>query len=60
MLREENEELKAEHQSLRAVLLKKGCPTCGGPVVPREKTPEIQHLILENARLKDEVRSCFA
>uniref|UniRef100_A0ACD5W8J0 Uncharacterized protein n=1 Tax=Avena sativa TaxID=4498 RepID=A0ACD5W8J0_AVESA len=54
-LREENEALKAEQQAIKAALLKKSCPTCRGPMVPREKSSETQRLLMENARLKDEL-----
>ncbi|KAM0908345.1 hypothetical protein ACQ4PT_015532 [Festuca glaucescens] len=55
MLRQQNESLKANHQALKAALLNKTCPTCGGLMLPREKTLEMENLLLENARLKDEL-----
>ncbi|KAM0908344.1 hypothetical protein ACQ4PT_015531 [Festuca glaucescens] len=55
MLREENEALQAEHEAVNAALLKKICPTCGGPMVPRKVSPEIQRLLLENTKLQQEI-----
>jgi homeobox-leucine zipper protein len=55
MLREENEALQAEHEAINAALLKKICPTCGGPMVPRKVSPEIQRLLQENVKLQEEM-----
>jgi hypothetical protein len=55
MLRQQNESLKANHQALEAALLNKTCPSCGGLILPREKTLQTENLLLENARLKDEL-----
>ena len=55
MLRGENEALKAEHHVIKAALLNKACPTCGGPMVPREVSVEKQRLFLENVSLREQV-----
>lgn len=58
--RGENEMLRAESLAIREALLKKTCPTCGGPTVSAEETPEQRRLRMENARLKDEITRAYA
>jgi homeobox-leucine zipper protein len=56
MLREENEALTVEQQAIKEAVLKKTCAKCGGPVVPHDENPEKMHLLLDNVRLKEELR----
>lgn len=59
ILRAENDNLKNENYRLQAALRNIMCPTCGGPAMLGEMGYDEQQLRLENARLKEEVRSFF-
>lgn len=50
--------MKNENFRLQAAIRNVVCPNCGGPAVLGEMSFDEQHLRIENARLKDEVRAC--
>ncbi|EPS70568.1 hypothetical protein M569_04189, partial [Genlisea aurea] len=55
ILKQENEKLCHENIVLRDAVRSPMCDTCGGPAVLQEVPPEQLHLLIENARLKDEL-----
>lgn len=57
ILRSENDNLKNENYRLQAVLRSLVCPGCGGSSILGEVEYDEQQLRLENARLKEEVRT---
>lgn len=54
-LRAENEKLRAENMQYKEALNNATCPHCGGPAAIGEMSFDEQHLIIENARLKEEI-----
>jgi hypothetical protein len=59
ILRTENEALKTDNFRLQAAIRNVVCPSCGQAAVIGDMSYEEQNLRIENARLKDEVRSCL-
>ncbi|KAL0815559.1 hypothetical protein Bca101_072003 [Brassica carinata] len=55
-LREENTRLRADNHHFREGLAKASCPNCGGPTAVGEMSFEEHHLLLENAKLTEEIR----
>ncbi|KAK4269634.1 hypothetical protein QN277_022765 [Acacia crassicarpa] len=55
LLRQSNDELRAENMSIREAMRNPICSNCGGPAIIGEISVEEQHLRIENARLKDEL-----
>ncbi|GMJ13561.1 ANTHOCYANINLESS 2, ARABIDOPSIS THALIANA HOMEODOMAIN PROTEIN [Hibiscus trionum] len=55
ILKQENDQLRAENVFLKQALGSHMCNNCGGPVMPGEMSFELHQLRIENARLKDEV-----
>lgn len=56
-LREENTRLRADNHHFREGLANASCPNCGGPTAVGEMSFEEHHLLLENAKLTEEVRT---
>ncbi|KAG9145399.1 hypothetical protein Leryth_008320 [Lithospermum erythrorhizon] len=54
-LRAENEKLRSENMQYKEALSNATCPNCGGPAAIGEMSFDEQHLIIENARLKEEI-----
>ncbi|CAL9124998.1 unnamed protein product [Musa textilis] len=55
ILRQANDQLRAENLSIREAMRNPICCNCGSPAVLGEISLEEQHLRIENARLKDEL-----
>lgn len=55
-LRNENDKLRAENIRYKEALGNATCPNCGGPAAIGEMSFDEQHLRIENARLREEVR----
>lgn len=55
-LRTENEKLRAENIRYKEALGNATCPNCGGPAAIGEMSFDEQHLRIENARLREEVK----
>lgn len=56
ILKAENEKLRAENNRYKEALSNTTCPNCGGPAALGEMSFDEQHLRIENARLRDEVK----
>ncbi|EYU26146.1 hypothetical protein ABFS82_08G107300 [Erythranthe guttata] len=54
-LRNENEKLRAENMRYKEVLSNASCSTCCGPTPIRETSFQEQQLVIENARLRQEI-----
>ncbi|CAA2983402.1 homeobox-leucine zipper HDG1-like isoform X3 [Olea europaea subsp. europaea] len=55
ILKQENEKLRIENIAMKDVIRNPICPKCGGLALLGKKHMEHHHLILENARLRDEL-----
>ncbi|KAL3834478.1 hypothetical protein ACJIZ3_009214 [Penstemon smallii] len=55
VLKEENDKLRVENVSVKEAMKSPVCNNCGGPAILREVPIEQHHLLIENARLKDEL-----
>ncbi|CAI9770235.1 unnamed protein product [Fraxinus pennsylvanica] len=55
ILRQENDQLRAENMSIREATRNPICTNCGSPAIIGEISLEEQHLRIENGRLKDEL-----
>lgn len=58
LLRREMNRLRDENKGLREIIAKGACPNCGIPSSAKDAVipSEVQHLRIENSRLKSEVR----
>ncbi|KAL5214737.1 hypothetical protein ABZP36_003889 [Zizania latifolia] len=55
LLKQENDKLRSENQSIREAMRNPVCGGCGSPAMLGELSLEEHHLRVENARLKDEL-----
>ncbi|KAK4489534.1 hypothetical protein RD792_005343 [Penstemon davidsonii] len=55
ILKEENDKLRVENISVKETMRSPVCNNCGGPAILGEVPIEKHHLLIENARLKDEL-----
>lgn len=58
-LRAENDRLRAENHQCRASIAKAICHRCGGKTAIGEMSFEEHHLLLENTKLAEEVRTYY-
>lgn len=59
VLRAENDKIRAENIAMMEALKSVICPSCGGPPTHEDSYFDDQKLRMENARLKEEVRSIY-
>ncbi|KAK4489533.1 hypothetical protein RD792_005342 [Penstemon davidsonii] len=55
ILKEENDKLSVENVSVKEAIRCLVCNNCGGPTIPGGVPIEQHHLLIENARLKNEI-----
>ncbi|KAK4480807.1 hypothetical protein RD792_011658 [Penstemon davidsonii] len=55
VLKEENDKLRVENVSVKEAMRSPICNKCGGPAILGEVPIKKHHLLIENARLKDEL-----
>lgn len=55
ILKQENDKLRIENISMKEAMRNPICETCGSPAILGEVPIEQHHLMIENARLKDEL-----